>query len=143
MGREIVSLNHFSLTKQLNVCKMANLIADVHVHVGQLWCSSHVVSSCGCVISRNALSSRCNTLLYLEGVLFFLFRVKEACILLNLLPGSAVLLRDLLKSSETTENEREGDPSSSVALQDTGVYRLTPEDALKVLDLRIHLPNVK
>ncbi|XP_068762247.1 RAD50-interacting protein 1-like [Montipora capricornis] len=73
----------------------------------------------------------------------FFKEVKEACILLNLLPGSAVLLRDLLKSSETTENEREGDPSSSVALQDTGVYRLTPEDALKVLDLRIHLPNVK
>lgn len=71
-----------------------------------------------------------------------LCRVKEACILLNLLPGSAVLLRDLLKSSETNVSEEEGASSSCAALQDTGVYRLTAEDALKVLNLRVQLPIV-
>ena len=73
--------------------------------------------------------------------LFIHSRVKEACILLNLLPGSAVLLRDLLKSSESDVNE-EGISPASAALQDTGVYRLTSEQALKVLNLRVHLPSV-
>lgn len=73
---------------------------------------------------------------------FPLHRVKEACILLNLLPGSAVLLRDLLKSSASTNSEGEGVSSSHAALQDAGVYRLTPDDALKVLNLRVHLPNI-
>ena len=73
---------------------------------------------------------------------FFFCRVKEACILLNLLPGSAVLLRDLLKSSESSHGVDEGISPSCAALQDTGVYRLTPEDAMKVLNLRVRLPNV-
>ena len=72
----------------------------------------------------------------------FFCRVKEACILLNLLPGSTVLLRDLLKSSESSPAEGGGISPSCAALQDTGVYRLTPEDAVKVLNLRVHLPNV-
>lgn len=72
----------------------------------------------------------------------FLFRVKEACILLNLLPGSAVLLRDLLKSSGTNQTDGEpGDHSAIIALRDIGVQRLTPDDALKVLNLRVQLPN--
>jgi len=72
----------------------------------------------------------------------FFKEVKEACILLTLLPGSAVLLRDLLKSSESSISKEEAISSSCAALQDTGVYRLTPEEALKVLNLRVHLPNV-
>lgn len=72
----------------------------------------------------------------------FLFRVKEACILLNLLPGSAVLLRDLLKSSGMNQTDSEqGDHSAIVALADMGVHRLNPEDALKVLNLRVKLPE--
>jgi len=52
-----------------------------------------------------------------------------------------VLLRDLLKTSESVS---EGDCISPAcaALQDAGVYRLTLEDALKVLNLRVHLPSV-
>lgn len=81
-------------------------------------------------------------ILFCFVALLFLCRVKEACILLNLLPGSAVLLRNLLKSSETNVSEEEGASSSCAALQDTGVYRLTAEDALKVLNLRVQLPIV-
>ena len=73
---------------------------------------------------------------------FFFLRVKEACILLNLLPGSAVLLRDLLKSSDSVICEGEDVSPSRAALQDAGVYRLTPDESLKVLNLRVHLPNV-
>ncbi|KAM7441469.1 RAD50-interacting protein 1 [Porites harrisoni] len=72
----------------------------------------------------------------------FFKEVKEACILLNLLPGSAVLLRDLLKSSDSAICEGEDVPPSRAALQDAGVYRLTPDESLKVLNLRVHLPNV-
>lgn len=71
----------------------------------------------------------------------FFYRVKEACILLNLLPGSVVLLRDLLKTSESV-SEGECISPACAALQDAGVYRLTLEDALKVLNLRVHLPSV-
>lgn len=53
-----------------------------------------------------------------------------------------MLLRNLLKSSETNVSEEEGASSSCAALQDTGVYRLTAEDALKVLNLRVQLPIV-
>ena len=87
----------------------------------------------------------CSIVMQLVSILmhyFPLHRVKEACILLNLLPGSAVLLRDLLKSSASTNSEGEGVSSSRAALQDAGVYRLTPDDALKVLNLRVHLPNI-
>lgn len=78
----------------------------------------------------------------LKALLSFFFRVKEACILLNLLPGSAVLLRDLLKSSESNASEGEFISPACAALQDAGVYRLTLDDALKVLSLRVHLPSV-
>lgn len=78
----------------------------------------------------------------LNAMLSFFSRVKEACILLNLLPGSAVLLRDLLKSSESNASEGEFISPACAALQDAGVYRLTSEDALKVLSLRVHLPSV-
>lgn len=53
-----------------------------------------------------------------------------------------MLLRDLLKSSESNASEREFISPACAALQDAGVYRLTSEDALKVLSLRVHLPSV-
>lgn len=72
------------------------------------------------------------------------YRVKEACILLNLLSGSAVLLRDLLfLPSESNVSEEESISPACAALQDAGVYRLNVEDALKVLNLRVHLPSVQ
>ena len=53
-----------------------------------------------------------------------------------------MLLRDLLKSSDRAICEGEDVPPSRAALQDAGVYRLTPDESLKVLNLRVHLPNV-
>ena len=54
-----------------------------------------------------------------------------------------MLLRDLLKSSESNVSEEESISSACAALQDVGVYRLNLEDALKVLNLRVHLPSVQ
>lgn len=54
-----------------------------------------------------------------------------------------MLLRDLLKSSESNVSEEESISPACAALQDTGVYRLNLEDALKVLNLRVHLPSVQ
>lgn len=54
-----------------------------------------------------------------------------------------MLLRDLLKSSESNVSEEESISSACAALQDAGVYRLNLEDALKVLNLRVHLPSVQ
>lgn len=54
-----------------------------------------------------------------------------------------MLLRDLLKSSENNMSDEEGISPACAALQDIGVYRLTSDDALKVLNLRVHLPTVK
>lgn len=53
-----------------------------------------------------------------------------------------MLLRDLLKSSDSAICGGEDVPPSRAALQDAGVYRLTPDESLKVLNLRVHLPNV-
>lgn len=40
-------------------------------------------------------------------------------------------------------SDEEGISPACAALQDIGVYRLTSDDALKVLNLRVHLPTVK
>ena len=49
-----------------------------------------------------------------------------------------MLLRDLLKSSpDNAICEKKDVPQSRAALQDAGVYRLTPDEALKVLNLRV------
>ena len=53
-----------------------------------------------------------------------------------------MLLRDLLKSLESNVIEGECISPACAALHDAGVYRLTLEDALKVLNLRVHLPSV-
>jgi len=79
---------------------------------------------------------------YTQKPEIFFKEVKEACILLNLLPGSALLLRNLLKSSGTNQTDGErGYHSAIMALTDIGVHRLTPDDALKVLNLRVQLPD--
>ncbi|EZA50309.1 RAD50-interacting protein [Ooceraea biroi] len=54
--------------------------------------------------------------------------IKEACVLLNILIGSAILLRETLSNN---------DKSASVeVLSDIGVYKMSPEVALKVLATR-------
>ncbi|XP_029019682.1 RAD50-interacting protein 1 [Betta splendens] len=72
----------------------------------------------------------------------FFKHVKEACIVLCLNVGSALLLRDLLKKS--TEEARdwtdEGDTPPQSALNELGVYCLAPCDVLILIHLKASLP---
>ena len=64
----------------------------------------------------------------------FCLRLKEACILLNLMPGSAVLLKETLEEyTPKTKNE-----TSCTALEELGVYRLSVSEVLNVLNSRIN-----
>lgn len=65
---------------------------------------------------------------------FFLNSVKEACILLNLNVGSALLLRDVLQSTS-------GQPPATAALNEVGIYKLAQQDVEILLNLRTNWPN--
>lgn len=70
--------------------------------------------------------------------------VKEACILLSLSVGSAILLRNLLKESmeeEARGGAAAGDPPPESALNELGVYCLAPCDVLILLNLRAFWPG--
>lgn len=60
--------------------------------------------------------------------------VKEACIILNLNIGSALLLKDVLQS--TSEQ-----PPATAALNEIGIYKLAPQDVEILLNLRTNWPN--
>lgn len=71
--------------------------------------------------------------------------VKEACVILCLNVGSALLLRDVLRQAEEDE-EQPGtpdgkQPSPTSALNELGVYRLAPCDVLILLNLRASWPG--
>ncbi|KAL0967195.1 hypothetical protein UPYG_G00249030 [Umbra pygmaea] len=74
----------------------------------------------------------------------FFKHVKEACIILSLSVGSALLLRDVLKQAqedsepETPEGQR---PNPVSALNELGVFRLAPGDVLILLNLRASWPG--
>ena len=67
--------------------------------------------------------------------------MKEACILLTLSPGSVLLLKDVLyralHEARSDPHVRVTDPIA--ALQDTGVFKLEPEEAELVISLRTDL----
>ncbi|XP_044132702.1 RAD50-interacting protein 1 [Bufo gargarizans] len=70
--------------------------------------------------------------------------VKEACIILNLSVGSALLLKDLLQSAaqymdKTATNDKV--PSATAALNELGVYKLAPQDVEILFNLRTNWPN--
>lgn len=69
--------------------------------------------------------------------------MKEACIILSLNVGSAILLRNLLKESEeeTGDWAGAGDPPPESALNELGVYCLAPCDVLILLNLRASWPG--
>ncbi len=69
--------------------------------------------------------------------------VKEACIILCLNVGSAILLRNLLKESEdgTRDWAGAGDPPPETALNEFGVFCLAPCDVLILLNLRASWPG--
>ncbi|XP_076023482.1 RAD50-interacting protein 1 [Genypterus blacodes] len=73
----------------------------------------------------------------------FFKHVKEACIILCLNVGSALLLRDLLKECE--EERRESRPAETPpavsALNEMGVYCLAPCDVVILLNLRASWPG--
>ncbi|XP_061662102.1 RAD50-interacting protein 1 [Syngnathoides biaculeatus] len=75
----------------------------------------------------------------------FFKHVKEACIILCLNVGSAILLRDLIKESSSAENGGDwtgrDEPSPQSALNELGVYYLAPCDALILLNLRASWPG--
>ncbi|XP_066291124.1 RAD50-interacting protein 1-like isoform X4 [Branchiostoma lanceolatum] len=71
--------------------------------------------------------------------------VKEACLLLNLKPGSAMLLKEMLnkalngsKIDPNTEKE-----SPEKVLMDMGVFKLSIQEAERVLNLRANWPARK
>uniref|UniRef100_A0A8D3CE77 RAD50-interacting protein 1 n=1 Tax=Scophthalmus maximus TaxID=52904 RepID=A0A8D3CE77_SCOMX len=73
----------------------------------------------------------------------FFKHVKEACIILCLNVGSAILLRNLLKESEeeTRHWASAEDPPPESALNELGVYCLAPCDVLILLNLRASWPG--
>ncbi|XP_068163261.1 RAD50-interacting protein 1 [Antennarius striatus] len=73
----------------------------------------------------------------------FFKHVKEACIILGLNVGSAILLRDLLKESQDTRNDgvAAADPSPEAALHELGVFCLSPSDVSILLSLRASWPG--
>ncbi|XP_022371178.1 RAD50-interacting protein 1 isoform X4 [Enhydra lutris kenyoni] len=60
--------------------------------------------------------------------------VKEACIVLNLNVGSALLLKDVLQSDS-------GQPQATAALNEVGIYKLAQQDVEILLNLRTNWPN--
>lgn len=72
-----------------------------------------------------------------------LHSVKEACIILCLSMGSAILLNNLLKESKEETRDAAGvkDPTPDSALQELGVYCLSPCDVSLLLSLRASLPG--
>ncbi|XP_063783105.1 RAD50-interacting protein 1 [Pseudophryne corroboree] len=65
--------------------------------------------------------------------------VKEACIILNLSVGSALLLKDVLQSEAPSEGSKV--PSATAALNELGVYKLAPQDVEILFNLRTNWPN--
>ncbi|XP_045144721.1 RAD50-interacting protein 1 isoform X1 [Echinops telfairi] len=60
--------------------------------------------------------------------------VKEACIVLNLNIGSALLLKDVLQSASEQ-------PPATAALNEIGIYKLAQQDVEILLNLRTNWPN--
>ncbi|XP_054669571.1 RAD50-interacting protein 1 isoform X2 [Grus americana] len=67
--------------------------------------------------------------------------IKEACIILNLNVGSALLLKDVLQSASENETLKPNQPSPTAALNELGVYKLAQKDVEILLNLRASWPN--
>lgn len=70
--------------------------------------------------------------------------VKEACIILSLNIGSALLLRDVLQQAEEEEDSVTPDPqrpAPEAALNELGVFRLAACDVRILLSLRASWPG--
>ncbi|XP_065514377.1 RAD50-interacting protein 1 isoform X2 [Caloenas nicobarica] len=67
--------------------------------------------------------------------------IKEACIILNLNIGSALLLKDVLQLASENETLNPNQPSATAALNELGVYKLSQKDVEILLNLRAGWPN--
>uniref|UniRef100_A0A8C7E6E2 RAD50-interacting protein 1 n=1 Tax=Naja naja TaxID=35670 RepID=A0A8C7E6E2_NAJNA len=70
--------------------------------------------------------------------------IKEACIVLNLNIGSALLLKDVLQTateSRTGIAFNSNQPTAVAALNELGIYKLAPKDVEILLNLRTNWPN--
>ncbi|XP_075285028.1 RAD50-interacting protein 1 isoform X2 [Opisthocomus hoazin] len=67
--------------------------------------------------------------------------IKEACIILNLNIGSALLLKDVLQSAAEDKTLMPNQPSATAALNELGVYKLAQKDVEILLNLRASWPN--
>ena len=71
--------------------------------------------------------------------LWFLLRTREACSLLQLLPGSARLMQEMLEGAVRAGPADSGSYSAAVtALNDIGVHTLDPSQAEQILRLKIN-----
>lgn len=84
------------------------------------------------------IATQCHTYMHVDNYISNIrchclcCRINEACVLLCLRVGSALLLRDVLMSDDS-------EPEKEQALQDLGVYKLAPQVALNVLNYRTNL----
>jgi hypothetical protein len=62
------------------------------------------------------------------------YRLKEAIILLNLMPGLAVLLKETMRENKRKANKE----TSRDALDELGIYTLSLNEVLNVLNSRIN-----
>ncbi|XP_026532983.1 RAD50-interacting protein 1 isoform X1 [Notechis scutatus] len=70
--------------------------------------------------------------------------IKEACIVLNLNIGSALLLKDVLQTATETRtgiSSNSNQPTAVAALNELGIYKLAPKDVEILLNLRTNWPN--
>ena len=66
--------------------------------------------------------------------------MKEACILLNLNVGSAILLKELLyEALHTAQKDKDILKRAKAALSDVNVFKLTLDDSELILSLRTNL----
>ena len=70
----------------------------------------------------------------IHNIVLLFFRLKEAIILLNLMPGSAVLLKETVEENKRKLNKE----TSRAALDELGVYTLSFHEVLNVLNSRIN-----
>ncbi|XP_038667529.1 RAD50-interacting protein 1 isoform X2 [Scyliorhinus canicula] len=71
-------------------------------------------------------------------------QVKEACVILNLNVGSALLLREVLQTASgkmTDAVAYSEQPTAIAALNEIGVYKLAPQDVEILLNLRTNWPS--
>lgn len=91
---------------------------------------------------------KCNTHVPLKINFFFLcFSLKESCILLNFLPGTAMLIKEDLQQFNvilptSTKKKTKKEEEIVTMLAEHGVKYLTIEQATRIINSRLDWPKV-